>query len=295
MNILSINQLEPVQINSSNTSIKIDTEENSFSSYLSCTKSLEDIFQDAAATYDVPVNLLKAVAKAESEFNPNAVSHCGAQGIMQLMPATASYLGVEDAFDPEQNIMGGAKYLSSLLKTYDGDVTLALAAYNAGSGNVKKYGGVPPFKETQNYIKKISGFLNQNFSLDTVIYSTKKTNTVNETTNIQNSGNTKNVAILIPNSNTKNTSTKVLNNNTENISERSYTTISSNRNLISDISFHYEDYMRFLEIYTGLSLFEDSEESSTAYQTAMEVLTFSSKRLSFLSNDTKTDSQIGLF
>ena len=154
MNILSINQLEPVQINSSNTSIKIDTEENSFSSYLSCTKSLEDIFQDAAATYDVPVNLLKAVAKAESEFNPNAVSHCGAQGIMQLMPATASYLGVEDAFDPEQNIMGGAKYLSSLLKTYDGDVTLALAAYNAGSGNVKKYGGVPPFKETQNYIKK---------------------------------------------------------------------------------------------------------------------------------------------
>ena len=277
MNILSINQLESVQINSSNTSIKIDTEENSFSSYLSCTKSLEDIFQDAAATYDVPVNLLKAVAKAESEFNPNAVSHCGAQGIMQLMPATASYLGVEDAFDPEQNIMGGAKYLSSLLKTYDGDVTLALAAYNAGSGNVKKYGGVPPFKETQNYIKKISGFLNQNFSLDTVIYSTKKTNTVNETTNIQNSGNTKNVAILIPNSNTKNTSTKVLNNNTENISERSYTTISSNRNLISDISFHYEDYMRFLEIYTGLSLFEDSEESSTAYQTAMEVLTFSSK------------------
>ena len=277
MNILSINQLESVQINSSNTSIKIDTEENSFSSYLSCTKSLEDIFQNAAATYDVPVNLLKAVAKAESEFNPNAVSHCGAQGIMQLMPATASYLGVEDAFDPEQNIMGGAKYLSSLLKTYDGDVTLALAAYNAGSGNVKKYGGVPPFKETQNYIKKISGFLNQNFSLDTVIYSTKKTNTVNETTNIQNSGNTKNVAILIPNSNTKNTSTKVLNNNTENISERSYTTISSNRNLISDISFHYEDYMRFLEIYTGLSLFEDSEESSTAYQTAMEVLTFSSK------------------
>ena len=111
----------------------------------------------------------------------------------------------------------------------------------------------------------------------------KKTNTVKETANIQNNGISKNVATLIPN------------NNTESVSTKPYTTISSNRNLISDISFQYEDYMRFLEIYTGLSLFEDSEEVSASYQTAKELLTFSSKRLPFLSNDTGTETQIGLF
>ena len=107
MNVSSIYSLDNIQTETKTTSTQVNNEGNSFSSYLSCAKSLEDIFQDAAATYDVPVNLLKAVAKAESNFDPNAVSHCGAQGIMQLMPATASYLGVEDAFDPEQNIMGG--------------------------------------------------------------------------------------------------------------------------------------------------------------------------------------------
>ena len=182
MNVSSFDSINYIQTESKNTSSKVSQDENSFSSYLACTKSLEDIFNEAASTYDVPVQLLKAVAKAESGFNPNAVSYCGAQGIMQLMPATAAYLGVEDAFDPEQNIMGGAKYLSNLLKTYQGDVTLTLAAYNAGSGNVKKYGGVPPFKETQNYIKKISEYLNQNISLDTVMYTTKNPSSTVSTT-----------------------------------------------------------------------------------------------------------------
>ncbi|QIB69633.1 lytic transglycosylase domain-containing protein [Aminipila butyrica] len=127
--------------------------------------SLEDIFNKAADTYDVPVELLKAMAKAESGFNANAVSKCGAMGIMQLMPATAKALGVVDAYDPEQNIMGGANYISQKLKAYDGDITLALAAYNAGSGNVAKYGGVPPFKETQNYIKKIYGYMGEDLQL----------------------------------------------------------------------------------------------------------------------------------
>ncbi|MCI1965269.1 MAG: lytic transglycosylase domain-containing protein [Oscillospiraceae bacterium] len=119
--------------------------------------SLNDVFDRASQTYGVPENLLKAVAKAESGFQADAVSSCGAQGIMQLMPSTAKSLGVSNPFDPEQNIMGGAKYLGSLLSKY-GDAKLALAAYNAGSGNVKKYGGIPPFRETQNYVKKVMAY-----------------------------------------------------------------------------------------------------------------------------------------
>lgn len=120
---------------------------------------LDSIFERASQKYGVSLQLLKAVGKAESGFDPNVVSHCGAQGVMQLMPGTAAALGVKDAFDPEQNIMGGAKYLAQKLEQYDGDVTLALAAYNAGSGNVAKYGGVPPFKETRNYISKVLGYM----------------------------------------------------------------------------------------------------------------------------------------
>lgn len=126
------------------------------------TTSYEDIFQKASKAYGVPVNLLKAVAKAESGFNAKAVSSSGAQGVMQLMPKTATALGVSDPLNPEQNIMGGAKYLSQMLKNYNGDTTLALAAYNAGSGNVKKYGGVPPFKETKNYIAKVLNYAGEN-------------------------------------------------------------------------------------------------------------------------------------
>ena len=121
--------------------------------------SLEAIFEKAAQTYNVDVELLKAMAKAESDFDPNATSRSGAMGIMQLMPGTAKGLGVTDAYDPEQNIMGGAKYIASLLEKYDGNVSYALAAYNAGSGNVDKYGGIPPFEETQNYVTKILGYL----------------------------------------------------------------------------------------------------------------------------------------
>ncbi|WP_324824559.1 lytic transglycosylase domain-containing protein [Sinanaerobacter sp. ZZT-01] len=123
---------------------------------------LDSIFERAAEEYQVPLNLLKAVAKAESNFNTQAISRCGAQGVMQLMPETAAALGVKDAFDPEQNIFGGANYLAQKLKQYSGDINLTLASYNAGSGNVKKYGGVPPFKETQNYINKVIGYMGEN-------------------------------------------------------------------------------------------------------------------------------------
>jgi soluble lytic murein transglycosylase-like protein len=121
---------------------------------------LESIFKKASDTYGVSEDLLKAVAKAESNFNTNSTSSAGAMGVMQLMPSTAAQLGVTDAYDAEQNIMGGAKLLSQLLNKYDGDTSLALAAYNAGSGNVDKYGGIPPFTETQNYVSKILGYLN---------------------------------------------------------------------------------------------------------------------------------------
>lgn len=128
-------------------------------SKLQTSASLEKIFAAAAEKYCVDIDLLKAIAKAESNFNPKATSKSGAMGIMQLMPATAKGLGVKDAYDPEQNIMGGAKYIASLLEKYDGNVSYALAAYNAGSGNVAKYGGIPPFEETQKYVAKVLGYL----------------------------------------------------------------------------------------------------------------------------------------
>ena len=121
--------------------------------------SLESIFAGAAEEFEITENFLKAVAKAESGFDPDAVSGCGAQGIMQLMPFTSESYGVTDPFDAKQNIYAGAQLLSELLDNYNGNATLALAAYNAGSGSVQKYGGVPPYDETVNYISKINDIL----------------------------------------------------------------------------------------------------------------------------------------
>lgn len=127
---------------------------------LSCSAQLDAIFDEAASKYGVDAKFLKAIAKCESDFSTECTSRSGAMGIMQLMPQTAASLGVTNAYDPYQNIMGGARYISEKLAQYNGDKSLALAAYNAGSGNVAKYGGIPPFKETQNYVVKVMAYYN---------------------------------------------------------------------------------------------------------------------------------------
>ena len=118
-------------------------------------KQILDIISKVSQKYGVDEKLVQAVIRQESGFNPKARSHCGAMGLMQLMPSTAQGLGVTNAYDAEQNIMGGTKYLKGLMDRFDNNKSLALAAYNAGPNAVKKYGGIPPYAETQNYVKKV--------------------------------------------------------------------------------------------------------------------------------------------
>ncbi len=118
-------------------------------------RTLEQMVAEAARRYALPRSLVHAVARAESALDPTAVSPKGARGVMQLMPATAKELGVDNAFDPAQNIDAGARLLRQLLEKYEGRVAEALAAYNAGAGAVAKHNGVPPYRETRGYIRKV--------------------------------------------------------------------------------------------------------------------------------------------
>ncbi len=113
------------------------------------------IIIQAANRYQVDSSLVKAIIMAESSYNPKAISEVGAQGLMQLMPRTAKELGVQDSFNPEQNIDAGVRYIKILLNQFDGNLEFALAAYNAGCGNVRKYRGIPPYKATHIYVKKV--------------------------------------------------------------------------------------------------------------------------------------------
>jgi soluble lytic murein transglycosylase-like protein len=117
--------------------------------------NFDTIINSISAKYNVDPRLVSAVVQTESNFNPNAESSCGAQGLMQLMPATAKDLGVKDSMDPTENLDGGVHYLSNMLNRFNGNVSMALAAYNAGPGAVAKYGGVPPYQETQTYVQRV--------------------------------------------------------------------------------------------------------------------------------------------
>ena len=123
--------------------------------------TFQSLIQDASRRHGVEEALVRAVIHAESAYKSDAVSHAGAGGLMQLMPATARRFGVTNRFDPAQNIDGGTRYLAWLLNRYQGDVILAAAAYNAGEGAVDRHGGIPPYRETKGYVRKVGSLLGQ--------------------------------------------------------------------------------------------------------------------------------------
>jgi hypothetical protein len=135
-------------------------------------KPFDDIVVDVAQRLRVPVDLVHSIIKAESSYDPWAISPKGAMGLMQLMPITANQYKVMNVFDPRQNIEGGVKYLVDLIKLYEGDTQRVLAAYNAGQEAIKRYGGIPPYRETRNYIKKVmASYPKSKISTRTKIYA----------------------------------------------------------------------------------------------------------------------------
>ena len=232
-----VNRIQGTDAAGTQAAASVTGQGGDFSSYLQTTASLDEIFEQAAQTYNVPKNLIKAIAKAESDFRPDATSKAGAQGIMQLMPATARELGVTDSYDPYQNIMGGTKYISQMLQKYDGDISLALAAYDAGSNNVTKYGGIPPFKETQNYVVKVTQYMNEGVSAPNASY------TVSGSAGNAGTSAGGNVAAA-----------------TVEEAEESY------YESILEQLFSYEDYLRFIDLYTKILEAQQKEEEQERQQ-----------------------------
>jgi soluble lytic murein transglycosylase-like protein len=122
---------------------------------------IENSIDEASQKYNIDSDLIRAIIKQESNYNKNALSGAGAQGLMQIMPQTAQYLGIDDPWDISQNIDGGTKYIKEQLNTFNNNLELAVAAYNAGPGNVQKYNGIPPFEETKNYVEKVLTYYKQ--------------------------------------------------------------------------------------------------------------------------------------
>lgn len=201
------------------------------------TYNLKDIFAEAAEKYNIPQELLEAIGYHESRFQTGVTSSAGAMGIMQLMPGTAQAMGVKDAYDPYDNIMGAAKLLGYLSDLYDGDLKLTLAAYSAGTGNVAKYGGVPPFSETQNYIKDIFEMLNSGESF------------LNESQTVSASGKAAGAeSTALKNAEEKSVEQKAAGTNGKNV----YVENSLYKNLTLDDRFTYSEYEMLMEYYTNM-------------------------------------------
>lgn len=274
--------------------------DNVINNISSGSESLDDIFNEVSNEYGVNVNLLKAVAKAESDFDTEAVSYCGAQGIMQLMPTTAESLGVEDPFDARQNITGGAKMLAYLLDDYNGNVTLALAAYNAGSGSVSKYDGVPPYKETLGYIDRINDILGGALSSDSTTIDGASATDLSQSTGVGDTG------IMV---NSKDNSQQGQDNqglsalrsqitaNKYNISDAVLKSRASSGTSSSNVLFSYDDYKYVINTYKAIlsKLFAASSTINTSdddtYNTAYNNYSDDNSALGYYKNGLLSTSQ----
>lgn len=275
--------------------------DNVINNISSGSESLDDIFNEVSNEYGVNVNLLKAVAKAESDFDTEAVSYCGAQGIMQLMPTTAESLGVEDPFDARQNITGGAKMLAYLLDDYNGNVTLALAAYNAGSGSVSKYGGVPPYKETLGYIDRINDILGGALSSDSTTIDGAGATDLSRSICVGDTG------IMVDSQNNSqqgenNQELSALRNqitaNKYNISDAVLKSRASSGTSSSNVLFSYDDYKYVINTYKAIlskllavsSTINTSDDSNT-YNTAYNNYSDDNSALGYYKNGLLSTSQ----
>lgn len=275
--------------------------DNVINNISSGSESLDDIFNEVSNEYGVNVNLLKAVAKAESDFDTEAVSYCGAQGIMQLMPTTAESLGVEDPFDARQNITGGAKMLAYLLDDYNGNVTLALAAYNAGSGSVSKYGGVPPYKETLGYIDRINDILGGALSSDSTTIDGAGATDLSQSICVGDTG------IMVDSRNNSqqgenNQELSALRNqitaNKYNISDAVLKSRASSGTSSSNVLFSYDDYKYVINTYKAIlskllavsSTINTSDDSNT-YNTSYNNYSDDNSALGYYKNGLLSASQ----